>query len=274
MSRCNYQDNCVCQECIEWNAPLCQLCYLNRCEIKKFPEYEKYCNVCVPRDDNTLAFIIGIQNKKKVLTTIEKFKETFPNSFFTPLIDNEIIKQEDKYDFEVPRDFYFFKEIESTLQGENVVSLNFNQPLEDELWFFTGEEHNIEFLSISEDFCACGKPKLKRFYDCKECCGKLVAERAPLCVLCKAKQVNWNISLKKYFKTCAECGKRPVCKICKRNKTEWNSRKRVYHETCRLCQEYDKKRQAPAPRIEKICLQCSNMHGYMVRHVEGEHLYW
>ncbi|CAG8817402.1 25677_t:CDS:1, partial [Dentiscutata erythropus] len=100
MSRCDYQDDCDCQECIEENAPLCQLCFLNRCKIRDFPEYEKYCNICIP--SNALAFIIGTQNKKKVLTTVEKFKEAFPNSFFTSLIDDEFIKRDDKRVFEVP----------------------------------------------------------------------------------------------------------------------------------------------------------------------------
>ena len=44
---CSMLDTCDCSECIEWNAPLCQLCYLTRCEVKTFPEYEKYCYNCV-----------------------------------------------------------------------------------------------------------------------------------------------------------------------------------------------------------------------------------
>src|ERR1043165_6666203 len=88
---CSMLDTCNCPECIEWNAPLCQLCYLTRCEVKTFPEYKKYCHNCVP-NDKTLVFIFGSQ-RIKIATTKETVRK-YPKSIFTFMLedDNKIIQ--------------------------------------------------------------------------------------------------------------------------------------------------------------------------------------
>src|SRR5215470_9941731 len=83
-----FLDNCDCSECIIWNAPLCQLCFINRCNIKTFPEYEEYCNDCI------ILFVIG-SGRIKIKTTKDNIKK-LSNSIFNIFLEDSIFKREHK----------------------------------------------------------------------------------------------------------------------------------------------------------------------------------
>ncbi|CAG8733865.1 14339_t:CDS:1, partial [Dentiscutata heterogama] len=204
---------------IEWNSPLCQICFLNRCDVIKYPEYEKYCKKCIER----VEFIVGTE-RKKISTNIDILLKKFPNSFFSHLIKD--VFQNERI-FEIPRNFYHLEEIERVLQGQELPE-NINTTLNNELWYFTGEEHITLFES--EDVCNCGNLKQKKYRNCKTCQENLIKERAPWCFKCNKNKVNWDWKTKKYFNNCQTCGNRKLCNLCKRNKPEWNHEKKIYYE--------------------------------------------
>ncbi|CAG8839516.1 25648_t:CDS:2, partial [Racocetra persica] len=105
MESCTMLDSCNCSQCIDWNAPLCQLCFSNRCEIKSFPDYETYCASCIPR--NHCLYHCNV-------------------------------KRDDDHVFEVPLNPKFLNEIECALQGREVITEYENEDLKNELYFFTG----------------------------------------------------------------------------------------------------------------------------------------
>ncbi|CAG8683177.1 17113_t:CDS:2 [Dentiscutata heterogama] len=152
---------------IEWNSPLCQICWVNRCDVIKYPEYEKYCKKCI----HHVEFIIGTE-QKKISTNIDILLKKFPNSFFSHMI-KDVFQNE----------------------RQEIVSKNTNMTLNNELWFFTGEEYIIPFEF--EDFCDCGTLKQKKYRNCKTCQENLVKERVPWCFECEIRTLQTNIKRKR-----------------------------------------------------------------------------
>jgi hypothetical protein len=263
-------DTCDCPECIEWNAPLCQLCYLTRCEVKTFPEYEKYCYNCVPQDEKTLVFILG-NKRTRITTTIENIRN-YPNSVFTFILedDSKIIK-ENRQVFEVPLDPMFPTEIERALQGHEVIVEKNNEYLEEELEFFTGER-KVETLFVSEGVCSCGNRKKIKNSKCKECHENFLIENASLCQNCKENKVGWDKARKRYFRFCIKCKKQKVCNMCKTNKTSWDNKKKDYYDICNLCYEFEKKKLNSNSIKEVICIECSVHWNQTIRHVIDQHV--
>lgn len=267
---CSMLDTCDCQKCIEWMAPLCQCCFEHRCDVKTFPEYKKYCNICVPSDRNTLVFILGNQ-RTKITTTIENIKN-YPNSIFTFMLEdgNKVIR-DDEHVFEVPLDPKYPEEIERALQGHEVVVESINEELEEELEFFT-DERNVELLFNSEDVCLCGNRKFKKNSKCKQCHEKILIENASLCEECKVNKVGWDRVRKCYFRFCINCKKQKFCKLCKTNKTGWDNKKKEYYEICNLCYEFEKKKILDSSNRKIICIECSARWNQMIEHVKDQHI--
>ncbi|CAG8689612.1 13392_t:CDS:2 [Dentiscutata heterogama] len=185
---------------IEWNSPFCQICFLNRCDVIEYSKYEKYCKKCIH-----VEFIVGTE-QKKISTTTDILLEKFPNSFFSHIIEDIFISG-NKHIFEIPTNFIHIDEIERVLQGQELPE-NINMTLNNELWYFTEEEHITPFES--EDFCNCGNLKQKKYHNCKTCQENLVKERAPWCFECNKNKVSWNWKTKKYFNNCQTCGNRKL----------------------------------------------------------------
>ncbi|CAG8816384.1 13272_t:CDS:1, partial [Racocetra persica] len=182
MESCTMLGSCNCSQCIDWNAPLCQLCFSNRYEIKSFPDYETYCASCVLRDKETIVFIIG--DKKKNIVTRRGIIKNQTNSLFALLLNDGNIKRDDNYVFEVPLNPKFLNKIEHALQDREVITEYENEDLKNELYFFTGGV-NIELLFESEDLCSCSNKRYKKNSKCKEYYKNLLKEHAPICRLCR-----------------------------------------------------------------------------------------
>ena len=83
------------EEYIEWNSLLCQLCFSNRCGLKSYPEFKKYCSICAPDDEGIMIFVIGAQApKKRIITTRERVKE-MRDSIFSFILDAPHITHDD-----------------------------------------------------------------------------------------------------------------------------------------------------------------------------------
>ncbi|CAG8757207.1 23831_t:CDS:1 [Racocetra persica] len=268
MESCTMLGSCNCSQCIDWNAPLCQLCFSNRCEIKSFPDYETYCASCVPRDKETIVFIIG-DMKKKIITRRDIIK-TQTNSLFALLLNDGNIKRDDDHVFEVPLNLKFLNEIERALQGHEVITEYENEDLKNELYFFTGWE-NIELLFESEDLCSCGNRRYKKNSKCKECHENLLKEHAPICRLCREEKVGWDKGRKRYFNLCRNCGREQIsCNMCKSGKKYWDHSKRAYLDKCKMCIDFIERNNSKLD-LEITCEKCSNKWGQIVKHVKDRH---
>ncbi|CAG8837260.1 34833_t:CDS:2, partial [Racocetra persica] len=205
------------------------------CEIKSFPDYEIYCASCIPRDKETIVFIIG--NMKKKIVTRRDIIKNQTNSLFALLLNDSNIKQDDDHVFEVPLNLKFLNEIERALQGREVITEYENEDLKNELYFFTGRE-NIELLFESEDLCSCGNRRYKKNSKCKECYKNLLKELAPL--YCSHKQI--------------------LCSMCKSGKRYWDLKKRIYLDKCKVCNDFIEMNNSNL-NLEIICKDCSNKWG-------------
>ncbi|CAG8734230.1 15097_t:CDS:1, partial [Dentiscutata heterogama] len=156
---------------IEWNSPLCQICWINRCDIIKYPNYETYCKKC-----SHVKFIIKPE-QKIISMNINNLLKKFPESFFSYII-KDIFISSDKHIFKIPIECQYPNEIKQVLQGQELPE-NINMTLNNELWYFTGEEYITPFKS--EVFCNCGTLKQKKYHNCKTCQEKLVKEQMPWC---------------------------------------------------------------------------------------------
>ncbi|CAG8841512.1 16996_t:CDS:1, partial [Racocetra persica] len=224
-------------------------------EIKSFSDYETYCASCIPRDKETIVFIIG-DMKKKIVTRRDIIKNQ-TNSLFALLLNDGNIKRDDDHVFEVPLNPKFLNEIECTLQGREVITEYENEDLKNELYFFIGGE-NIELLFDSEDLYSCGNRKYKKNSKCKECHENLLKELASLCGSCKKRKVGWNKGRKRYFKLCIDCGHKQIsCNMCKSGKKYWDSKKRIYLDKCKTCNNFIEINNSN-PDLEIICKDCSN----------------
>jgi len=255
------------REFVEWNAPLCQYCFLNRCELKSYPEFKKYCSVCAPDDEDTLVFIIGKWfARKRIITTKENIRK-FQKSIFNFILDSDITREHGNV-FEVPIDTRYPIEIERLLQCNEVLTESKNEELEDEVFYFIGEEDKVDYLFETEDVCLCGNRKNKRFYDCKECRARTIREQAPKCISCRKNYVGWDKGRKRYFKNCTNCSN-VTCKLCQINKPEWDPKNRKYSESCKFCRDYERKK-FDVTKAKRICLECSSAWGQTVVHPKGE----
>lgn len=266
---CSMLDTCDCKECITWNAPLCELCFLNRCEIETFPEYKKFCDNCIPSDRKKLVFVLGDQTTK-ITTTIDSISKLSDSIFKFILENGDMFVREHPQVLRVPFQPKFTKEIERALQGHEVVSEAVNELLEDELDYFTGRS-DYELLYELENICSCGNRKSKRNSKCRECHEKLLKGNAPLCQICHEKKVGWDKGRKRYFRSCIECNKKNVCSSCKNDKPEWDRKNKVYFDLCKSCYDFMKKKSIPFQPQKRICLECSAVWRQTVWHAEGQH---